>query len=398
MIKYSNRKDEFNNYEKNSSIYSYDLQSYTILNQWKSFSPTNMTKYITDDESFQVIDSFLNMSWKAFNHNENDYADLGVIDYNNKSISIMSFIFKNKKCINSIKFKLEEINYPINVKLQFSIDNICWQEIGNCNVGYNVNFNENEWNNVIHYFNENTNEINYLKYSPIILCQFNNYKQYKYYRLTFSSLKNKLGLRISKMSLYDDYSILSSFFSFQLSSNANDISNTIIGNNNSVKITNRNGAFIENNSYIKYSPYFLDNFNDFTISFYLRITDKQGIIFYKTNSFYLFYSKLNSDLIFEFVNNNVKYTFNIGRISNDLYYFAIIFNNDNCKLFFNNDYYDFIKKENLYIYLPVDENGFYLGNCNQYFHTNSSTYLRKLSIYNRLLSENDVMKDKYKSF
>lgn len=398
MIKYSNKKDDYNHYEKNSSIYSYDLQSYKILNQWKSFSPTNMTKYITDDECFQVTDTVLNASWQAFNHNDGNYADLGMVNQNNKPI--IYYMFKQKKCINSIKFKLEQISYPINVKLQSSIDNICWQEIGNYNIGHDNNNQENEWNNVIHYFNENKNNINYLKYSPIILCQFNNHKQYNYYRLIFSSLKrNELGLRISKMSLYDDYSILSSIFSFQLSSNANDTSNTIIGNNNSVTITIRNGALFKNNAYIKYSPYFLDNFNDFTISFDLRITDKQGIVFYKTNSFYLFYYKLNSDLIFEFVNNNFKYTFNVGKISNDWYYFAIIFNNDNCKIFFNNDYYDFIKKENLYVYLPViDGNGFYLGNCNQQFQTNSSTYLRKLSIYNRLLSENDVMKDKYKSF
>jgi hypothetical protein len=119
------------------------------------------------------------------------------------------------------------------------------------------------------------------------------------------------------MSLYDDYSVLSSIFSFPFVSNPNDISNTIIGYNNSVTITSRDGAFFKDNAYIKYSSYFLDNFNDFTISFNLRITDKQGIIFYKTNSFYLFYYKLNSDLIFEFVNNNIKYTFNIGKISND---------------------------------------------------------------------------------
>jgi hypothetical protein len=81
---------------------------------------------------------------------------------------------------------------------------------------------EEDINNVIHYFNKSGDNY-YLKYSPTIICKFHNKNKYKYYRLSFVGISYQdVGLRVSNMSLYDSYHTLSPIFNFPFKINSND--------------------------------------------------------------------------------------------------------------------------------------------------------------------------------
>lgn len=266
MIKYISEDSQFNkNFdEQNPNIGYYQLSSYDLTQGWKHFSPTNMNSNVTSDGSFKVFfqdESETLEVYRAFNHQTR--IDLGRFSYQIREKNIY-FHFSEEKCIHAMKFNLHNSSYPFYLSLWASKNNNTWTVINKLKIGSYTSMDDMEGSFI--YVSDKSGGGN-LKGNPTVVCKFNNYKKYKYYRLIFSTTNQySFGIEISKMFLYDNDNVFSHLLYFPLQDDMKDENGQIYYDYNNVDFQG-DCCHLENNSYIMYSPTFPKDIGNCSICF-----------------------------------------------------------------------------------------------------------------------------------
>ena len=274
MIKYQSQNSQFNKnfIQKNYNLSYFNLTSYDLYNYWQSCTPDNMNNSVSDDGTFKVYyeqEQNTIQLWKAFNHYDDYEVDLGLFDYD--SDKKVYFQFSEKKCIQGMKFFIINQKKHFKIKIQASHNKVSWNDIQTYNVGSQF---DNNLDNSIFFVNKNQGE--YLKGSFFVILKINNLQSYKFYRICFSHVnyydlwEEDVGLKFNKMSLYDDLGVYSPLIKFPFNNNSFDYNNQMEGECVNINF-NDNAAFFNNNSYIKFLPYFPYKIGNCSITFQLNL-------------------------------------------------------------------------------------------------------------------------------
>ena len=314
-------------YKQNNqdSMMSYSLSSLNInytdcSDRWISFSPNNLNGYISEDGSFKVTSNYDTQYhiWRAFNHSEDYYADLGILNNINnfKQIYIQ---FSQVKNIYAFKFKLHDLVNSLKIALSYSLDGKIYEQIDR----YLICSQSNQIKDFI-YCEDDSLKGWFLEGSPVILCNFKNEQSYKYYKISLIYADYRNPIKISDMFLYDCKNAFYPVIKYPFNSDLNNV-NQEDGTAQSLNVSFQNDMLKLDNGFVKINS--LYNSKCLTMSFLSKFNEDniEGTMMHRENDIFNLSCKTISDCI---CFKAISYDCSIGlsRIAgdsymNDLYYF-----------------------------------------------------------------------------